>query len=76
MFPLKIVNGKGVSLLDRFKQTNAKAFRATCVSEYPNLVSSLFHEMGGFRTTDGLRFIVYAHGCQFGNCASFVLLDL
>lgn len=37
LFPLVVKNGEGETLLSRWKSTNAKAFRATMTSDFPNL---------------------------------------
>ena len=40
LFPLKVYNGKGESLLNRLKSTGVRMFQGTCVSDFPNLVRS------------------------------------
>lgn len=38
-YPLEIYNGEGESLLKRFRETNARTYRGTFVSGFPNFVS-------------------------------------
>lgn len=59
LFPLKIYNGKGETLLERFKATNARAMQATCISDFPNFFMTM-----GPNSATGHSSVIFTSECQ------------